>query len=91
MRDWQCSPKTGVSVLNAACGGPKGERSESKPRHYVRRGFCAPSVSGCANNARWDRPQIRFGTSNIALTCAEQPQHFFTLYPAIIKPELLHE
>ncbi|MEA7557397.1 hypothetical protein ONP19_21165, partial [Salmonella enterica subsp. enterica serovar Muenster] len=30
----QCSPKR-VSVLNAASGGPKGERSESNLTYYV--------------------------------------------------------
>ncbi|MGK5231334.1 MULTISPECIES: hypothetical protein, partial [Salmonella] len=38
-----------VSVLNAASGGPKGERSESNLTYYVvRSGFCALSVSKLA-------------------------------------------
>ncbi|EAA8858550.1 hypothetical protein EHH91_14180 [Salmonella enterica] len=43
--------------MNAACGGPKGERSESNLTYYVYVRFlrAVRVQTGCANNAWWDR------------------------------------
>ncbi|ECG5932805.1 hypothetical protein E1669_05155 [Salmonella enterica subsp. enterica serovar Matopeni] len=43
--------------MNAASGGPKGERSESNLTYYVYVRFlrAVRVQTGCANNAWWDR------------------------------------
>ncbi|EAM2502466.1 hypothetical protein EKI35_14630 [Salmonella enterica] len=43
--------------MNAASGGPKGERSESNPRTTCTLRFlrAVRVQTGCANNAWWDR------------------------------------